>query len=136
MGDLDDGPEQVPRALSVVKATILSLLPRRDFDLLLTHGPKGEYTSHRRHEEVSRAVEALWQEDVLRAPSLWQFAYEDAGGAEFPKPRKDASLRFPLSDPVWARKCHIISGVYGFSPGSWEARVSPRTEAFDRIERY
>ena len=135
MGDLDDGPEQAHLAPAMVKTTILSLLVRQDFDRLLTHGPKGEYTSHHRHEEVSKAVEELWREGVLRAPSLWQFAYEDAGGGHFPEPRMDASFCFLLSEAVWKRKNHIISDIYGFSPESWEARVSPRTEAFDCFER-
>ena len=39
MGDLDDGPEQVPLPDALVRDTILGLLPGRDYDLLLTHSP-------------------------------------------------------------------------------------------------
>ena len=56
MADLDDGPEQAPLEEGVVRSTLLSLLPPGEWDLILTHGPKGEYTRHLRHEEVSRAV--------------------------------------------------------------------------------
>lgn len=130
MGDLDDGPEQHPLAQSLVRDMILELLPDRDYDLLLTHGPQGEYTSHRRHEEVSLAVQGLWREGILRSRKLWQFAYEDGGGAYRPRPRADASLRFPLSDALWRRKYDIITRIYGFAATSWEARAATRTEAF------
>ncbi|MEI8037074.1 MAG: PIG-L family deacetylase [Verrucomicrobiota bacterium] len=130
MGDLDDGPEQVPLPDNLVRDTILELLPGRDYDLLLTHSPSGEYTSHRRHEEVSQAVLGLWRDGILRVKKLWQFAYEDGGGTHRPRPRMSASLRVPLSDALWMRKYDIITRVYGFSPVSWEAQVIPRTEAF------
>jgi len=130
MGDLDDGPDQIPLPAPMVRDAILSLLPGREYDLLLTHAPHGEYTFHRRHEEVSQAVRSLWRDGVLRAPRLWQFAYEDGGGAYPPRPRKDADLRLPLAEAVWARKYDIITGVYGFDAASWEARAVSRTEGF------
>jgi LmbE family N-acetylglucosaminyl deacetylase len=129
-GDLDDGPEQVPLPAALVQEAILSLLPGRDYDLLLTHAPDGEYTRHRRHEEVARAVQVLWRERRLRARSLWQFAYEDGGGNYFPRPRQEVDHRLPLPIAIWARKFAIITEVYGFSEASWEAQVTPRTEAF------
>ena len=79
---------------------------------------------------ASTLVSGLWRAGRLRAESLWQFAYEDGGGAYFPRPRERADLRLPLSDPVWARKYGIITEVYGFAGTSWEAQVTPRTEAF------
>jgi LmbE family N-acetylglucosaminyl deacetylase len=130
MGDLDDGPDQAPLAASLVRETILSLLPERDFDLLITHAPRGEYTRHRRHEEVSRAVRVLWKRGDLRAARLWQFAYDDREGSGAPRPREDADFQFPLSDELWDRKSTIITDVYGFGPDSWEARAVTRGEAF------
>lgn len=130
MADLDDGPDQLPLPAARVQDAILSLLAERDYDLLLTHGPAGEYTRHRRHEEVSQAVQVLWQEGDLRARRLWQFAYEDGQGAYLPRPQPDVCLHLPLSDAVWTRKYRLITEVYGFSETSWEARTTPRTEAF------
>jgi len=40
----------------LIQDTIFSLLPTAHFDLIVTHGPRGEYTRHRRHEETCRAV--------------------------------------------------------------------------------
>ncbi len=130
MADLDDGPDQAPLPPGLLRETIAALLPAGEFDLLLTHAPDGEYTRHRRHEEVARAVDALWREHALRAPRLWQFAYHDGGGAFPPRARPDAAWRLPLSDALWKRKHAIITRVYGFTPASWEARVVPHDEAF------
>jgi LmbE family N-acetylglucosaminyl deacetylase len=130
MGDLDDSPDQAPLPATLVRETLLSLLPGRDFDLLITHAPRGEYTRHRRHEEVSRAVRVLWKRGDLRIGELWQFAYVDEGGAGSPRPIENADIRVPLSDELWDRKSAIITEVYGFGTDSWEARAVTRSEAF------
>ena len=130
MNDLDDGPEQTPLPEEDVRDAVLSLLPRRDYDLLVTHAPWGEYTRHLRHEETSKAVIALWASGEIRADSLWLFAYEDGGRTHPPRAEGGAHLRFPLSRPAWEEKYAIITDVYGFGPGSWEASAAPREEAF------
>ena len=130
MGDLDDGPEQTPLADGLVQETVLALLPAGPIDLLLTHGPEGEYTEHRRHREIARAVRTLLDRGDLVAERFWQFAYADEGGACLPKPRPEASLHLPLDEPLWNRKRALITQVYGFGPDSWEARAAPRTESF------
>lgn len=131
MGDVNDGPAQVPLPSTTIQDAILTLLPWRDFDLLLTHAPDGEYTWHRRHGEVSRAVRDLWWEGRLRTRRLWQFAYEDGGGAYSPQPQKGAGIHLSLSEAIWARKTGIISDIYGFSDASWEFLAAPRVEAFN-----
>lgn len=130
LGNLDDGPDQFPLSARRVQEAILALLPERDYDILLTHAPQGEYTWHRRHGEVSLAVRALWREGELQARSLWQFAYEDGGGAYAPRPQTAASLHLPLSCSIWARKKRIITGDYGFAESSWECRALSLAEAF------
>ncbi|KAB2642848.1 MAG: PIG-L family deacetylase [Verrucomicrobia bacterium] len=130
MGDLDDGPEQEPLVATRVRDAILALLPERRYDLLVTHAPYGEYTRHRRHGEVSRALRVLWLRGQLQARQLWQFAYEDGGGSYLPRPQWDAGLRLTLSNEIWARKYQLITEVYGFGEATWEARMLPRMEAF------
>ncbi len=134
MADLDDGPEQVPLPEAEVQDAILSLLSGMVFDAVLTHGPRGEYTRHRRHEEVSQAVTDLWRESRLRAGQLFLFAYEDGGRAYPPRPRQDAHLVETLPHALWRQKHDIITGLYGFTPDSWEATVTPRQEAFFRLQ--
>jgi len=130
MGDLDDGPEQVPLPAIMVQYAILSLLPVWDVDLLLTHAPSGEYTRHRRHEEISRAVQALCRKGDLSARRTLEFAYEDGNHTYFPQPRKDADLHLSLPETIWKQKYDIITQVYGFAATSWEAQTTPRVEAF------
>jgi|SRR6188768_573290 len=133
MADLDDGPEQLPLADECVEQALLSCLPERGFDRIVTHSPRGEYTRHLRHEEVARAVLRLWLSGVLSAPELWLFAYDDEGGSRLPRVRRGADIVRELSAEVWARKYRLITQDYGFAETSWEARVTPRQEGFSRI---
>ena len=133
LADLDDGPAQTPLPPALVEQTVVELVAERAFDLLLTHGPRGEYTWHARHGEVSRAVAALWQAGRVRARELWLFAYRDAGHGTLPHACPDAHCRLPLPAPVWAEKHRLVREIYGFAPESWEARATPRTEAFWRF---
>ena len=132
ISDLDDGPEQFPLPDSDVQEAVLSLLPERHFDLILTHSPFGEYTKHLRHEEIGRAVTTLWAKGVISAAEIWLFAYEDSG-SQLTQPIKTAHRVIELPEDVWQRKYDIITGVYGFDPGSFEARIVPREETFWRF---
>lgn len=130
IADLDDGPEQAPLDPGEVRETLLSLLPETAYDLVLTHGPRGEYTRHRRHEEVCRAAAEIWEGDRTRAGELRLFAYEDGGRAYLPRPEADAPLVMQIPPEVWDRKYALVVETYGFAPDSWEARATPREEAF------
>jgi hypothetical protein len=131
MGDRDDGPEQTHLSQQEIEKTLLSLLPKGAlFDLILTHSPFGEYTRHRRHEETSRAVQSLWLGDRLRARSLWLFAYEDGNGKYLPKAIETAHLRILLPKDILKEKYRIMTEIYGFESQSYEARTTPKEEAF------
>lgn len=134
MADLDDGPEQSPLADQAVERALLDCLPSRHFDRILTHSPRGEYTRHRRHEEVARAVLRLWLGKTLSATELWLFAYDDEGGRQLPRALPDADIRRELPREVWQRKHRLITLEYGFAETSWEARVTPTTESFFRVD--
>lgn len=130
MTDLDDGPEQRPLEQADIQQTILNALPRKDFDLILTHGPKGEYTRHLRHEETSEAVLALWKAGRLKTEQLLMFAYEDGNGQYPPRPVENANIAVKLAKNVFKTKKDIIINSYGFSPDSFEAKAVSDTEAF------
>jgi len=130
MGTLDDGPGQQPLPPEAVRAHILALLPHRDYGRILTHAAGGEYTRHRRHEETWGAVWTLWNEGVLRAPSLWTFAYEDGGGAYLPRAEAEAPIRLELPQAIWEAKRRLLKEVYNFPEEGWEVRATPRVEAF------
>ena len=130
MADLDDGPIQSPLPLTEVQQTIVRLLAGARFDLMLTHGPNGEYTQHLRHAECCLAVTELWRAGAIDTKRLLLFAYEDGGRAYLPRVRDDADLRHVLPDAVWLEKRRLITDLYGFGADSWEAQSTPREEGF------
>jgi LmbE family N-acetylglucosaminyl deacetylase len=130
MADLDDEPDQVPLPVELIQATITRLLAGNCYSLILTHGPSGEYTRHRRHEECCRSVVELWRSGSIVTNCLWLFAYEDGGHAYLPRVRNDADRRDVLTENLWLEKRRLITGVYGYGIDSWEARTAPREEGF------
>jgi len=130
MADLDDAPAQAPLADELVEQAVLNALPERQYDRILTHSPQGEYTRHRRHEEVSRAVLRLWARGELSAPEVWLFAYEDGEGKASPRAISGAHIINELPFDIWRQKKRLLIDGYGFPPESWEARVTPQREAF------
>ena len=130
MADLDDGPDQTPLPTGMAQATITNLLGGNSYDLLLTHGPKGEYTRHHRHEECCRSVVELWQAGSIHTKKLWLFAYEDGEHAYLPRVREDTDRRDILTESVWLEKRRLITEVYGYEADSWEAQCTPREEGF------
>jgi len=130
MGCLDDGPEQRPLDEKEVERTILDLLPPQHFDLIISHNPTGEYSRHLRHEEVSKAVIKLWHIGKISASELWTFAYVDGNKEYYPGPVENAAIYRKLTKQIWLRKYSIITETYGFEKSSFEAKTTPRAEAF------
>jgi LmbE family N-acetylglucosaminyl deacetylase len=130
MGDLDDGPEQKPLRTIDVEDAIMDLLPSHRYDLILTHSLWGEYTRHRRHEEVARAVIALRESQRVSTGDIWMFAYEDGGGKYLPRPAANPDVTIRLTQEIWQQKYDIITNVYGFAPDSFEAKTTPKEETF------
>jgi len=135
MGDLDDGPEQRPLPAVEVEEAIMALLLSQRYDLVITHGLRGEYTRHRRHEEVARAVLALRESGRLSAKEIWMFAYGDDGGRHLPGPLDNSDVYTRLPREIWERKYRIITDVYGFGLDSFEARTTPKDEAFRVVRK-
>ncbi len=133
MGDLDDGPEQKPLKTASIDIAILDLLPVKHFDAIISHSPTGEYTRHRRHEEVGEAVINLWHTNQIVANQYLAFAYEDGNKKYLPRPIEKATINNALTNRIWERKYKIITELYGFEKDSWEAKTTPHTEAFWRF---
>lgn len=130
IGDLDDGPDQAPLPAPTVEAAVQRLMPPRPWHLVVTHGPHGEYTRHRRHEECCRAVVNVLAAARPDGCRVWLFAYEDGRRSYPPRVRADADRRCPLPEAVWRRKRRILTELYGFAPASWEAQITPHEEGF------
>ncbi len=130
MGDLDDGPDQIPLDEEEVEQAILNLLPEKHYDLIISHNPTGEYTRHLRHEEVSRAVINLWNTNKITADELRTFAYDDGHKKYYPRAIENASIYRSLTKRTWRRKYSILREIYDFEKDSWEVKTTPREEAF------
>lgn len=130
MGDLEDGPNQIPLEKTEVEQAILRLLPPQHFDLIISHNPSGEYTRHIRHEEVGEAVINLWNTEKISASEIRLFAYEDGHKKYLPKAVENAAIYRSLTKRIWHRKYSIITEIYGFEKESWEAKTTPVAEAF------
>ena len=130
MGNLDDEPEQKPLNILEVEQKILDLLPKKKFDIIITHSPFGEYTKHLRHEEVGKAVIMLWNKGKIATNKLWTFAYEDGKKNYFPKAIENAPYYETLKKEIWIKKYDLITETYGFEKNSWEANTTPKAEAF------
>jgi LmbE family N-acetylglucosaminyl deacetylase len=130
MGNIDDGPDQKPLDEKVVESAIMKLLPYKHFDLVISHGPLGEYTRHIRHEETGKAVIKLWHAGKISTDELRTFAYEDGNKKYYPKPVENATIYKALTKQVWLKKYSIITETYGFKKNSWEAETTPRVESF------
>jgi len=130
MGDLNDSSDQQALNVVDVEDCIASLLPDASYDLIFTHNIQGEYTHHRRHEEVSQAVVNLLTTFKLHTTELWMFAYDDNKGNSYPKAILRADLVIPLTKDLWKKKQMIITEIYGFQKNSWEEKTLPKTESF------
>jgi LmbE family N-acetylglucosaminyl deacetylase len=130
MGNLDDGPEQAALNEDLVENVILGLLPEKQFDLIISHNPSGEYTRHIRHEEVSKAVIKLWNATKISTRELWTFAYTDGHKQYYPKPDERAPIFQSLTERIWLKKYKLITETYGFGKDSWEAITTTKSESF------
>jgi len=130
MGNLDDELEQKPLNAIQVEQKILDLLPNKHFDLIITHSPFGEYTKHVRHEEAGKAVIKLWNKGKIDTNKLWAFAYEDGNKEYFPKAIENTPYFETLKKEIWNKKYNLITETYGFEKNSWEAKTTPKAEAF------
>jgi LmbE family N-acetylglucosaminyl deacetylase len=124
MDDLDDGPEQTPLPTGLVQDAVFALVGNIDTDLIITHSVDGEYTRHRRHEEIGAAVLALWDAGKLRSREVWAFAYRDA------RAMPEADIFTELPPEIAERKRRLVSEIYGFAPGGFEMTAARREEAF------
>ena len=134
MGNLDDGRYQRRLDKKAVSKAILELLPKRNFDLIITHSPFGEYTRHMRHEEIGRSVIALWRSNEIITDELWIFAYDDGNKKYTPTSIPQANIHYDLPKSIWDKKYHIITNLYGFESTSFEAKTTPKMESFWKFD--
>lgn len=128
IADMDDAPQQTALDEAHVRETILTLLPEKHFDVVITHSPHGEYTRHRRHEETARAVISLWRDGKISTGELRLLAYDDDNAEKIPLPIKQAHMHCTLPENIRQEKYRIITEIYGFPENGFEARAAAGTE--------
>ncbi len=136
IGGLDDEVNQARLSDTEVAKEILHLLPEREFDLVMTHSPFGEYTRHQRHEQTGEVMLTLWQQRKIRASEIWLFAYADGGRGgidDLPRPIRGSHSITRLPQDIWQHKYRIMTRIYGFQPDSYESIIAQREEAFWRF---
>lgn len=138
MGNMNDSTDLKPICEAEVENAILALMPRKHFNIILSHNPKGEYTRHLRHEEAGKAVIKLWQAGKIFTEVLLVFAYDDENKKQYPEAMPNASVYEELPSSIWQKKYKIISEIYGFAKNSWEAKTYTVASSIttERITRY
>ncbi|HLC79118.1 MAG TPA: PIG-L family deacetylase [archaeon] len=120
ISDLDDDHPQDPlKDLSEVSARIEPICADKEFDIVFTHGEKGEY-GHNRHKEVHRSVLELIEGGMLKCKELFVFDYIRKENPFRCEPNPKATIKFELSDEEYERKKYLIHKVYGFEKGGFE----------------
>jgi hypothetical protein len=79
---------------------------------------------------VATAVMALRESGRLSLGEIWMFAYQDDGGKHLPRPVVNGDVYIRLPQEIWEKKYRIVTETYGFGPDSFEARTTPKDEAF------
>ena len=119
--------------LSDLEEEVLCLIGHTEFDIVITHGPKGEGNDAALQANVSAVVGRLWAQQRIRSRELWVFAYEVPSGGVFPAAIRTAHIKFPLRAAAMRAKLEIITEAYGLPTESWEASAAPCWEAFWRF---
>lgn len=126
ISDLED-EELKPLSLEIIEDKILSLLDRKEYDYIFTHGENGEY-GHIRHREIHRAVKKLIKEKKLECKKIFYFAYTNKDGECLAKERADKYIN--LSDIEFSYKKMLLMKIYGFKKESFEEKACSGIEAF------
>ncbi len=132
ISDLDDSPVLAPLSpdLYEIKSRIQNQITG-GYNLIFTHGPRGEYTRHERHEQVHRAVSEMVLSGEMTGELLC-FAYDDCGGNCRPKPASDADITISLLPHEFREKRRIVQDIYGYKEGSFEFDAAGPVEGFRR----
>ncbi|MFZ1970678.1 MAG: PIG-L family deacetylase [Candidatus Nanoarchaeia archaeon] len=115
--DLDDeklGPIEISEITELIK----KMLPKRNYDLIFTHGQNGEY-GHIRHIETHDAVNKMIDKKQLNADKVYFFNYEKGENVpspdlRVPKPIKRSDRILNLNNKEMELKRKIIRSIYGY----------------------
>jgi LmbE family N-acetylglucosaminyl deacetylase len=130
ISDLDDScPLKTIDVAAEIGGRITSLLGHLFWDILLTHGPNGEY-GHVRHQQTHQEVVRLVRAGTLKCNQFLCFAYDCQAETGQCRPASWADLKIELSTQQLEEKKRIIRSGYGYEAHSFECTACISPEAF------
>ena len=140
ISDLDDEILEPLENKNVINK-ILSLLPKKEYNYVYTHGENGEY-GHIRHIEVHRAVLQMVKNRQILCHKLLFFNYKTGVNIPFPNltPPKsiensDSDLIIHLTDEELEKKKHIVQDIYGYpNENGFELASCNKIETFKEFK--
>ncbi|MAG50594.1 hypothetical protein CL621_03055 [archaeon] len=114
-----------------ITGRIKEMLKSNEYDYVFTHGYNGEY-GHKRHKEINRAVKNMIKRRELKCKKIFYFSYQEKDGFCSINPNADKLIK--LDSSTFSKKKYLITGVYGFSKGSFEEKCCGQKEAFNIFE--
>ena len=136
ISDLED-TELAPIQIKHLAEKIISLLPKKEYNFIYTHGENGEY-GHIRHKETHQAVKALIENNELKCKKFLAFSYLPGENTPpnhptlkipIPNPRADEYMQ--LNGDNFKKKLMLIKEIYGFGGHSFEVLSCSNFEAFN-----
>ena len=111
--------ELKPVDIKEIMGLIDKNLNNKDYDVMYTHGKKGEY-GHIRHKEVHQAVKEMIKAKKLKTKKIFYFNYKKQNNHCIAI--KNKGYYFKLNDNEIKEKKKIIMEMYGFQQGSFEEK--------------
>jgi hypothetical protein len=131
----DDSSEKIPLTDLIKK--IDSLVKKKRYDYIFTHGENGEY-GHIRHIETHNAVKQMVKEGILITQNLFFFNYSKGENVPYPKllppsPIKESEIYNILTAKELNLKREIIKEIYGYpNEKGFELMSCNKFEAFKK----
>ncbi|PIN85710.1 MAG: hypothetical protein COV47_00640 [Candidatus Diapherotrites archaeon CG11_big_fil_rev_8_21_14_0_20_37_9] len=133
MSDMeDDHPETDLPSLDEVVKRVEPVVMDKEFDIVFTHAPNGEY-GHKRHIETNAGVMKMVEGGLLETKELFEFAYLPADNPFRAITNSDCDEVFRLDNEIFERKRYLINEVYGFDKKSFEYISCSEIETFNRV---
>ncbi len=101
----------------------------KEYDIIFTHGKNGEY-GHPRHVLVNKAMNKMFDKDLLKAKEIYYFDYKKK--SKMAVANKNADKFIKINNALLKMKKKIITKLYGFQENSFEALCSKDEEAFKK----
>ncbi len=129
MSDLEDETLEDIDIKEVISR--LKKYSKSSYDYIFTHGDNGEY-GHKRHKDVSKAVNKMFREKQLIAKKIFFFDYKKRANIAVARAKSDKFIK--INNAILQKKKDLIVNTYGFPQKSFEELCCKAEESF-KIEK-